>query len=108
MEHLNRLLKDTVSHLGANKTPKAIMRASKALGALKDILVNFDQKHKVWSSGSHTHRSDTEDLLKILAELKQSNVFEYKEGRRHSTFPSITCNQLMKLKKKKLDVWMKK
>ena len=34
MEHLNRLLKDMVSHLGANKTPCAILRASKALGIL--------------------------------------------------------------------------
>ena len=31
MDHLNRLLKGTVSHLGANKTPQAIVRAGKPL-----------------------------------------------------------------------------
>eukprot|EP00731_Ephydatia_muelleri_P034358 Em0056g17a len=39
MEHLNHIVKDAVGHLGANKTPQAIMRASKALGALKEILL---------------------------------------------------------------------
>ena len=52
MEHLNCLIKDAVGHLGANKTPQAIMRASKALGALKGILVQFHKNSKVWQPHS--------------------------------------------------------
>lgn len=108
MEHLNRIVKDAVGHLGANKTPQAIMRASKALGALKEILVHFDKSNKVWSFGNHTRRSDTEDLVKVITELTQSEVFKYICGRRHSTFPSMHCNKLLKVNQRKLDLWMKK
>ena len=41
MEHLNRLLKDAMTHLGANKTPQAIVRASKALGWLETSYLNL-------------------------------------------------------------------
>ena len=105
---LNRIVKDAVGHLGANKTPQAIMRASKALGALKEILVHFDKSNKVWSFGNHTRRSDTEDLVKVITELTQSEVFKYICGRRHSTFPSMHCNKLLKVNQRKLDLWMKK
>ena len=41
MEHLNCVLKDCVKHLGANKTPRAIVRASKALQPLASITKIF-------------------------------------------------------------------
>lgn len=94
MEHLNHIMKDTVSHTGANKTLKAIMRASKALGPLKDILKNFDKTNGVWSSGKHTQRSESEDLDKMVIELATNKVFHSKPGRKHNTFSSIKCNQL--------------
>ena len=54
MENLNRLLKDAISHLGANKTPPAILRASKAIGVVKDILCQFDKTTEVWFTGKHS------------------------------------------------------
>ncbi|KAL5475266.1 hypothetical protein EMCRGX_G027343 [Ephydatia muelleri] len=71
MEHLNRLLKDAISLLGANKTPQAILRTSKALGVVKDILCQFDGTTGVCFTGKHTRRSDDEDLTKVLDELSQ-------------------------------------
>ena len=44
MERLNKLLKDTICHLGANKTPQAIIRAGKALGALKYTLKSLTKE----------------------------------------------------------------
>jgi len=53
-EHLNRLCKDCVKGLGANKTPKAIVRCGKALGVLHDVLKCFDKENNVpVSSASH-------------------------------------------------------
>ena len=107
MEHLNRILKDTVSHLGANKTPKSIVRAAKALGPLKDILAEFDKITGVWFTSKHCRRSEKEDLLKIVAELNQNEVFHYQPGRKHQLFPSMKCNgMLMCIDRPKLTSWM--
>ena len=55
IEHLNRLCKECVRHLGANKTENAIRHFSKCMGPLANILNNFDQKHNVpVSCSSHT------------------------------------------------------
>lgn len=62
MEHLNRILKETVNHLGANKTPSAIVRAAKALGPLKEIVAEFDKITGIW-----THASTVEDLRQKIS-----------------------------------------
>ena len=107
MEHLNELLKGTICHLGANKTPQAIIRAGKALGALKYILKEFDRSTGVWVTTNHTTRSEAEDLMKMVTELSQNKVFSHKPGRKHQIFPSIQCNKLLEsIHQKKLDLWM--
>ena len=109
MEHLNRLLKDAISHLGANKTPPAILRASKAIGVVKDILCQFDATTGVWFTGKHTRRSENEDLKKVITELSQRQVFSYKCGRAHHMFPSFKCSKLLKsMNKIKFQKWMSK
>lgn len=59
MEHLNRLCKEAIKGLGANKTPSAIKRIGDAIGPLHAVLENFDDSvlhsnldtsHKVASS----------------------------------------------------------
>ena len=107
MEHLNRLLKGTVSHLGANKTPQAIVRAGKALGVLRNILEEFDKITGGLVTSNHTTRSEAEDLIKMVAELSNQDVFSHHPGRKHKTFPTFQCNKLMKsIDQKKLDLWM--
>ena len=109
MEHLNRLLKEAISHLGANKTPSAILRSSKAIGVVKDVLFQFDATTGVLVTGKHTRRSEDEDLKKVIAELSQKQVFSYKSGRAHHTFPSFKCNKLLtSMNKQKFQNWMSK
>lgn len=109
MEHLNRILKETVNHLGANKTPAAIVRAAKALGPLKEIVAEFDKITGIWLTRKHSRRSETEDLMKVVAELTQNEVFAHKPGRKHLAFPSIRCNGLlMSIKRAKFKTWMSK
>ena len=43
MEHLNRVVKDAVNGLGANKTPKALVRVGKFVGTLDEVLRKFDE-----------------------------------------------------------------
>ena len=75
MEHLNRSCNDAVKHLGANKTPKAIVRCGKAIGGLTAILKYFDEITGISTSGAHSRQSDIEDLDKIVKELMEKEVF---------------------------------
>ena len=108
MEHLNRVCKDAVSHLGANKTPKSIVRIVKALGPLTEILKQFDFLVGNHVSGSHTCRSDSKDVHIIVEELTKCHVFGQIPGRKHNSFKDICCNKLLScIDKQKLDIWMK-
>ena len=51
-EHLNRVIKDAIRDLGANKTEVAKVRAGKALGTLDPVLRKFDaeRNHQVTTS----------------------------------------------------------
>ena len=47
MEHLNRVFKDAVNGLRANKTPEALVKVGKVVGVLDEVLMNFDKEHIV-------------------------------------------------------------
>ena len=95
MEHLNRMCKDAVNHLGANKIPQTIVRVGKALGPLTDILEQFDRLVGVHVSGSHTCRSNSKDMHIIVEELRKRNVFDEILGRNHHNFNNFRCNQMI-------------
>ena len=50
MEHLNRVCKDAVHSLGANKTPKALVKVAKVISTLDEVLQNFDQDNSIKES----------------------------------------------------------
>ena len=108
MEHLNRLCKTAVNHLGANKTPQAISRIGKALGPVSNALSIFDGAVDKKLSGSHTRCSQHDDLCKVVQELVTCNVFSYIPGRKHSCFPRMMCNGMLNgINRAKLGHWMK-
>ena len=47
MEHLNRIAKDAIKGLGANKSAKAIDRVGKVIGTISMSLTNFDKANSV-------------------------------------------------------------
>ena len=70
MEHLNRLCKTAIKSMGANKTEKAIVRASKAIGKTSAIVENFDEVTQV-STSSQKHSTsniskDRDTILQVL------------------------------------------
>lgn len=108
MEHLNRLCKDAVRHLGANKTPNAIVRTGKIVQSLSDALDHFDHENGVdHGSGAHTRQSEAGDLIKIVSEIRtKSAVFANIPGRKHMSFPSIKCNMFTSINQTKFWEWM--
>ena len=76
MEHLNRVAKDAIRGLGANKTERAIERVGKAIGTLAPLLESFDQKINVKEvSGSHRRASMKKDIEEVVNELTTHAVF---------------------------------
>ena len=107
IEHMNRICKEAVNHLGANKTPKAITRIGKVVGVISNTLDNFDKISGVeHGSDKHTRRSDDKDLRLVINELQKSKVFVFSEGRKHGKFPQIRCNMLQSINRSKFDSWM--
>ena len=87
MEHLNRVAKECISHLGAGKTPKAISRVGKAIGTIAPVLDQFDINSIKKVSGTHKPPSHSKDMNVILKFLIQQKVFTHIPNRAHHSFP---------------------
>ena len=78
IEHLNRICKDAVNHLGANKTPEAVKRVGKIVGIISNTLNHYDKVSGIdHGSDRHIRRSDKDDLKLVLKELCKSKVFVF-------------------------------
>ena len=108
MEHLNRICKNSIKGMGANKTEKAIQRAAKAIGKSSAVVDNFTHVTKC-ASTSQKHSSP--DIMKdrdlILKELISNNVFDKITGRNHASFPKLSNTVMMDVGEKKLTDWIK-
>lgn len=108
MEHLNRELKSSISHLGANVAEKTIQRVGLCLCQLIEIRNNFDLMTGIEiESGWHTSRSLKSDLNSVLEELRKAAVFDEKPKRKHSEFKSFKCNTVGSIKKDDLQSWLR-
>ena len=68
MEHLNRIIKDVLQHLGANKTEHAITRAIKHLHFISSLLHQFDVITRLKEvSTSHTQTTEGSDVEWMVA-----------------------------------------
>ena len=89
-EICNRLSKEIVQRMGANKIIGAISKACKAVGGIKVIVEQFNSSteiHKV--SGRHAVRSSMDDENSMIQEILQLCPFNHVQGRKHKSFPNI-------------------
>ena len=108
-ENKNKDLKNLIKNMGANKTSKAITRASQAVGGVRQIVENFDQNVSLAKkSSTHTHRSDENDMNIVLADLSKLKPFTYSRGRKYKSFPNITQDNLQSLKEADFKLWLSK
>ena len=110
MEHLNRMLKDVITGLGANISESSIMNASKSLNAIALLTETFDDQlgiHHV--SIHHTKKSSDKDRELVLKKLtSDSNVFDYTPGQKHFGFKKISPNIARNLDADALFRWINK
>ena len=107
IEHVNRMLKDYIHHLHANKTESAICRVSQSMGPVNNIMKNFDQTNFLCRSDFHTASSSANDQDIVIKEIREAKVFEHRQGRSHHSFPKFCCNPLNKLNYTDLVDWLK-
>jgi len=107
IEHLNRMCKDAVYGLQANKTPTAIVRISKSLGPLANIIESYDKENRIKStSGAHNKPSFNKEMTTILKELMKYKVFvESDRPRKYDLFPTVKVS-LHEQDREELLLWM--
>ena len=105
-ENRNKDLKSLIKSMGANKTTKAITRASRAVGGVRQIVENFDEVALTRESSAHTHRSDESDVVIILSDVRKLKPFAYSQGRKYKSFPKIEADNLKSLNADDFESWL--
>lgn len=107
-EHVNKLIKEIISNMGANLKEEALTRAAQSVTALASIRETFDKESGVpGSTTTHSTRSNEDDIRRVVSVLQSEEVLVVKAGRKHSRLPRISANPLHHLKRKKLKAWIK-
>lgn len=108
-ENRNNDMKTLIKSMGANKSDKAISRASKASGGVKRIVESFEkQVHLHRRSSLHSHKSSTHDEVMIQADLRNLRPFKQEDGRTFESFANISHDPIASLDKQKFQAWIEK
>jgi L1 cell adhesion molecule like protein len=109
MEHMNRTTKETLQHLGANKTSQAILRSSKCAHAVMTLTSNFDKGTGIKEpSGGHNTPEANQDIGRMIDVLLRTENFTDKGTRAHGSFSKIASNGLCQsLNIPKFYAWIK-
>ena len=106
-ENMNREMKQLIRSMGANKSEKAISRASKASGGVKKIVESFNEQVNVHKrSSTHSHKSSVEDERVIFDDLRALRPFRQVEGRSFDSFSKISHEPTHTFDKTKFHKWI--
>lgn len=107
IEHLNRVCKEAINGLKANKTPKALVRVSKVVGKLDDVIKNFNEDNSIGkTSGRHKYASHRKDVKTVVNVLQHEKAFKYSSQRFHPSFPNVVRNRMQFINNEQLLSWM--
>ncbi len=108
-ENRNCEMKKLIKSMGANKTDKAIERASKASGGVTKIVEAFEQQVNIaQKSATHSHKSSIKDEAVIRADLRSLKPFQKQDGRAFESFMNISDNPTSSFNQAKFDTWVKR
>ena len=108
-ENRNCEMKKLIKAMGANKTEKAIGRASKASGGVSKVVEAFESQVRMTrKSSSHTHKSSTADEVSILHDLRTLRPFKIEDDRNFESFVGISHNPTHSLDKIKFSEWIER
>jgi len=97
-EHHVKRNKKLITKLGAQKTLKAVTRATAASSGIEDITNNIEyQKDIPRSSSKHTAASADEDEIEMVKILRGLQPFKIIPKRSHTHFPNIPKSSMDEL-----------
>ena len=108
-EICNRTCRNIVLGMGANKTPTAIVRASKSAAGVEQIVTRFDVEtgiHK--KSTAHTSRSSQDDENMMIKDLSKLQPFHTSPGRYHANFTNVEASPLVGMDMHDFFTWLDK
>ena len=95
--------------MGANKTEKAIGRASQASGGVAKVVEAFEsQVRMARKSSTHTHKSAATDEVLILRDLRSLRPFNVEADRTFESFVGISHDPTHSLDKIKFNEWIER
>ena len=108
-ENRNCKMKKLIESMGANKTDKAITRASKASGGISKIVKAYEhQVHIHPKSTKHSDKSSSNDEKIISADLQNLRPFNKQESRTFESFSEISCDPTSSFDQKKFAEWIQR
>ena len=106
-EHMNKLFKDIIAHMGANVTEKTVQRAARSVTTLTKVMQVFDKQTGISvQNKAHADRQDDNDVSKVADVLIKENLLEIKPGRKLSQFPGFDPNPLSGLDWAQMETWI--
>ena len=99
-----------IKGMGANKTEKAVINASRAAGRQRKIIENFDTQinRATPLASSHSHKSAAADESKVQLDLRVLKPFNPQPNRMYDSFPVISSDPLATLDEVELDRWLRR
>ena len=88
LENRNKDMKAMIKSMGANKSEKAIHRASKAAGGVVDAFEKQVSMHR--KSSSHSHKSSSQDEKIAVTDLRSLRPFHQVNERKLESFKNIS------------------
>ena len=107
-EFVNKDIKDIIKNMGSNITEDALHCAARSITKIKAVCRNFDvQSHIHAESSSHTTKSFTKDINKIVTSILNNKILEKNpDGREHVKYGKISLNPLQDLEFDQLLKWI--
>ena len=109
MEHTIKATKNLVNAMGANKTKKAVQRATRAVGGVQEIVHSYDKcSGVVPSSTAHTRKSSEKDEHQMISDLRKLRPFQSVPARCHSAFPDMVSSPILSINWAAFHAWLNK
>ena len=106
-EHVNKLIKEHIKHMGSNFSQKAITNVARSVSFMEVVTNKFDQQCGIHAeSSAHSTRSDVDDVKKVVSIVLREKLWDIKKGRKFYKFKTMSSNPLKRLNRDKLTSWM--
>jgi len=109
IEHDNLAFKTDIHSFKGEITDRSIARVSHSTGPTNEILSTYDNStHIRKPSGKHSEMSTEEDVITLVDQFMEVDLYNSIAGRKHSAFPDMKQNLLADFNVEDLKSWISK